>query len=202
MIERWTRPALFAAALLMLVAGFAAVLAGRTGTPAHAQAQHEGNVIEILPGTQGFNPQVCTLNRNGSEVRFYNADTKPRRIIVPGFMNQPPKPDTGYIQPGAYSQSWLVTTITTYNYRDADNPDLRGLIEAPISNDTATRCKPLPPTPTPTNTPTWTPTAIVTVTPTATPTVPPPQMPAGCAQFFAKPQGCAVLPAIARDAED
>lgn len=205
MIERWTRPALFAAALLMLLAGFAAVLAGRAGTPAHAQVQHEGNVIEILPGTQGFNPQVCILNRRSNpSVRFYNTDSVPRRLIVPGFPNPAAGPswDSGVIQPGSYSKEFIFTLITTLNYQDADNAAIKGMLQVPLENDAATQCKPLPPTPTPTNTPTWTPTTIATPTPTATPTAPPQQTPAGCARFFADPQGCAALPAIARDTAD
>ncbi|MCC7366737.1 MAG: hypothetical protein IT303_20435 [Dehalococcoidia bacterium] len=195
MMQRWTRLAMAVAALAMLAAGVATMVVGQSGQPAKAQITHAGNTIEILPGELGFNPEVCVLNRNDEEVRFYNTDTVARRIVVPEpFDPTPEEPDyrldTGWIEPGAYSSSaWVVTANMDVEYEDFDNPELTGKIEAPLSPGAATNCKPAPPTPTPTNTP--------VPTPTPTPT----QYPSACDRFFANSRGCAVAPQVSQDEE-
>ena len=189
------------AAVLMLLAGLSSVLVSQRGRPANAQITHAENTIEILPGDLGFNPETCILNRNGSKVRFYNADTEPRRVVVPLAFDPDPTEeefllDTGVLEPGQYAQTaWVMNANQDITYYDFDNRALTGKVEAPLNPNAADNCKPQPPTPTPTNTPTVTPTPIVTPTPTPT------QGPAGCERFFASPHGCAVAPNIANDEE-
>ncbi|MGE5596754.1 MAG: hypothetical protein ACM3S1_12065 [Hyphomicrobiales bacterium] len=196
MTVRWTRAAMLVAAVLMLLGGLGAVLAGGGGS-AEAQIEHEGNVIEILPGDLGFNPEHCQLNRNGSIVQFYNTDNVPRRIIQPSISVDPeatPELDTGYIEPGTYSGKWQVQGYEIINYEDADNPSLKGEIVAPLY-PAPDICQPLPPTPTPTNAPSVT--ATPTESPTATPS-PTPQRSPRCIGAA----GCAVAPYIARDEDN
>lgn len=188
-------------AVLMLISGIAAVLAGNAGAPAvpaHA-IDHEGSVIEILPGKLGFNPEVCQVNRNGGTARFYNTDTVPRRVVRPDPYNPDPTTpsylfDSGWIQPGSYGGTILATAPHEFTYQDYDDESLTGVFQAPLSNNAPTVCSPLSPTPTPTNTPTITPTPFAT--PTATPTMPPSIHPRCYGSI-----GCAVAPEIAADGE-
>lgn len=189
---RWTRAAIFAGALLMLLAGVSSVLVSTRSLPVRAQSNYPGNTIEILPGSLGFNPRSCQLNRNGSSVRFVNTDRVPRRLVVlDPYDPTPEEPtylfDTGELAPGAFSNEILANGPIDVVYRDFANPNLTVRIYSPVSNSAPDDCKPQPPTPTPTNTPRA----------TATPT--PTQRPAGCARFFASPQGCAVAPQVAND---
>jgi hypothetical protein len=174
----------------MLAAGLASVLiGGRGAVPASAASQH---TIEIL--ASGFNPALCTVNRNDSTVYFLNKDTKVRRVIRPAFTadpDAPPEWDSGDIQPGQTVVAFVVTSQVHIRYRDANIPEHTGEIIAPQSNNAAANCSPLPPTPTPTNTPT--PTA------TPTPTPPRPPTPEACARLLANPAGCQVAPRIATD---
>lgn len=209
MTERWTRSLLMLGAVLALLAGLASVFASTGREAARAQVQHEGNVIEILPGDGGFNPDFCQVNRNGGTARFYNTDSVPRRMVRPDPYNPDPSTprylfDSGWIQPGAYGGKLQATAHTDFQYQDFDNPALKGRFYAPLSNQGATNCSPKPPTPTPTNTPSVTPTQSATATATATATASPtatatatPQRPPRCIGAG----GCAVAPAIARDAD-
>jgi hypothetical protein len=175
----------------------AAVVSLTLGRSPSADAQYAEYTIEILPG--GFNPPTCQLNRQGSAVRFLNKDTKPRRIVVDGhggseefFL------DTGWIEPGAKNTAaWAFQGLDEKEYRDYDNPGLRGLIIVPIDMNAPSICAPLTPTPTPTNT------ATPTVTPTRSPTLPPtpiPQpTPPSCVRFLANPLGCLVAPWVSTD---
>ena len=176
-------------ALAMLMAGFASVMLGRSESQT---AQAAGvYTIEILANS--FNPPICVVNRNGSEVNFLNKDTKPRRIVAPSVgMPGEFRFDTGVIQPGATNPGgWLFQGVDRVEYQDFDTPALEGIIEVPVDPNAASQCDPLPPTPTPTATPTRTPTPL--------PTLPPPPTPEACVRLLNDPKGCAVAIWVSND---
>jgi plastocyanin len=171
------------------------------GSGGDAQAD-QGALFTIEISAQGFNPETCTVNRNGSTVRFHNLDSVAHHVVVPDPSNPTdlthPLFDFGVIEPGAYSRSAIFNQLDDWKYRDADNANMTGEIIVPLSNGTVSQCSPLTPTPTPTNTPI--PTATPTLTPSPTPT-PPPARPGGCDRFLAHPEGCAVAPELAADGQ-
>ncbi|MFN0096940.1 MAG: hypothetical protein ACKVVT_19445 [Dehalococcoidia bacterium] len=181
------RPATAVLAAGMLTAGIAMLFAGRAETPVQAASLH---TIEILE--TGFNPAVCTVNRNNDEVRWFNKTSSPVHILVPdvGGPGNPPRFDFGEVLPGQFSaQKLIITAVTDLTYIDNNRPERKGRIIAPISNTAQADCSPAPPTPTPTNTPTRTP------TPTATPSSTPYAVPPRCIGV----QGCGVAIDIAKD---
>jgi hypothetical protein len=188
MARSWSRPLITAAAAGMLLLGTISIIAGSSGGTAHAAGEY---TIEIL--ASGFNPQVCIVNRNNSQIFWKNKDTVVHRIVLPGEIPGQPIFDSGDILPGETSPGGvLINSSSTWNYSDFYVSSLKGTIISPIPNDTASQCSPLPPTPTPT--PTRTPTPIPTATPVvATPT--PIVLPPRCIGLV----GCAVAPAVARD---
>jgi hypothetical protein len=114
----------------------------RTAGP--AQGQPAVLLIEILPG--GFNPPVCTINRDARiPVKFVNRDTKPRRIVVD--VPYIPEPgeflyDSGVVPPGGTQEGeWRFNEVNDVVYRDHDNPGLTGRIVVPISPNAATDCE-------------------------------------------------------------
>ncbi len=182
-----------AVAGLMLAAAFGSVIiAGRGPTGARAAGDY---TIEIL--ASGFNPELCTVNRNDSTVYFHNKDSKVRRVIWPdpnGGENAPLLYDSGPIQPNETVIAFSVTSQVDIRYRDADIPSHTGRVVAPQSNSAQSNCSPNPPTPTPTNTPTITPTP--TMTPSPTPTPPRPE---ACDRLLGNPIGCVLAIWISHD---
>ena len=171
-------------ALAMLAAGFASVWLGRS-EPRDVQA---AGVYTIEIHANSFNPPICVVNRNDSEVHFVNKDSKPRRIVEPliGSPTGEFRLDTGVIAPGATTTGgWVFSALDYVQYQDFDSPSLEGVIEVPLDPNTQSQCDPLPPTPTPTATPTRTPTPL--------PTAPPPPTPEACARLLNDPKGCAVV---------
>lgn len=188
--RKQTQVAALALAMAMLVAGFASVVVGGRATPGVRAAGEF--TIEIL--ASGFNPQLCTVNRNDSTVYFHNRDTKARRVIwrdPNAGEDAPLRYDSGDIPPGARVKAFSVTSQVDIRYEDANIPAHTGRIVAPMSNEAQSNCSPLPPTPTPTNTP--------TPTPTPRPTPPPPPTPEACARLLANPEGCRVAIRVASD---
>ena len=191
MLQRWTRWVLLVATAGVGAALLVSSLIATQGSgPAAASTEF---TIDIL--ADGFNPPSCQVNRNGRRVTFHNDDSVPRRIVSVAINpDQSPLWDTGYLDP---DETWGAGLAIEFQaqiyYIDADNPDLQGVIIAPMSNDAPDICTPLPPTPTPTNTFTPSPTLSATVEP-ATPT---PQQPPRCVGA----SGCAVAPDIAKEEE-
>ncbi len=188
MAKLWVRLGLAGISLASLVfAGMAMVLSTRT--PAGAAFVY---TVDVLP--TGFNPEICTVNRNGDSVRWHNKTSQVVKIALvdEGGINNPLQEVTEDIAPNATSQGSVAPNAqVNRKYIDVYLPSREGRIVAPQDPNAAAQCSPLPPTPTPT--PTRSPTATPTVTPRPTPI----QRPARCIGAT----GCALAPDITREEE-
>jgi len=194
MAGRRYRPLLAGAAVAMALLGGAAILiSGSQGAAAGS------GVYVIQIHADGFNPQVCMVNR-GDTVQWQNLDSVEHHPYSAGVgLNGPPGLDAGVVEPGAFSGKMIMESGTIIHYVDELHPELKGVLETPgTQNSGQVSCSQLPPTPTPSPTPSVTATPQATATATASPTPSPtatPAVPPRCVGEF----GCAVAPALAYD---
>jgi hypothetical protein len=176
-MQRLYRPLLLAVAVGTLAAGIVVFFVGSRGANALVDS-YDSYTIEI--NATGFNPPLCIVHRS-DQIKFFNADSKRRRIIVPNAgVDAIPLFDSGYIEPGVTNPGIVLNANTRWDYQDFDDPKLKGIIQ---NTDTGPAvCALVPPTATP------------TLTPTATPTGPP--RPPFCRGNLIV---CALIPALARE---
>ncbi len=167
---------LFAAASLTLAA--AGILFVVLGNAERASA-NSSYVIEA--SETGFNPPVCQLGNRDDYFAWKNVGKTVRRIVVPtAGVNSPPAMDTGDLQPGETSLTFVFNAGTVVHYEDFYDPRLKGILQTPLfSNSGPANCSPQAPTP--------------------TPTPPPPPTPAPRPPRCITSTGCAVAPALSRD---
>lgn len=181
------RPAAVLAGLGILSFAGYVMTAGGGAVPGAATHAGAASRYTIEVNEQGFNPELCQVNRLGDEVVWKNTGAQPHQVIVPDVgVDSPPRFDTGEILPGETSQVYSFTGQADLQYHDAKFPTHKGRILVPMSPSASASCTKQAPTPTPT------PTRTATPVPTPTPWV---IQSAKCRPGL----GCAVTQQLARD---
>ena len=130
-----------------IVAVFAAYLAafgiGAAGLAFAEDHTNEAYTIDV--DESGFMPGACNAVDRPVSIRFHNAGTTARRVIVPDvFPNQPPLWTSGLLQPGDISTGYVQIFAGRLDFVDADDGTHLFSLYVPKVGPAAASCVPDP----------------------------------------------------------
>ena len=128
------RRGLLSGSVVLLVAAMAILLifAG-VRQLARAAGRDTDDIYTIDVNETGFTPNSCKLNRNDS-VRFRNAGTTPRRVMIPdpNFPNASPIFDSGLLRPGEVSNYYVFVYGGHQDFYDAADGNHKFTVTLPV----------------------------------------------------------------------